>query len=378
MPTKGIEMDSQQPPTATLVTSRDDLVDAVLEVAAEAGVSVSVTTSISALTPDTGHLGRLLLVGPDAGDLAGADHVCARTVVVSLGDSGDPPSEQVWRTARVWQADQVVVLPAGRGWLRSAFMAGRCGDPEDADITSGGIADDGLVLAVVPGHGGAGASVLSAALGLVAAGRGMRCLLVDADPLGGGADLLVSADSTPGARWLEVASMAPQLRPDDLLSILPQAGGLSVLSHQRPPASPLHQPDEDEVIAKARAAFDLVVVDCPGAPRYPEWVSRADAAVLVCGADVRATAAANGPASWLRDRAIPRDLVVRTQGRVGLRPRDIGDILGIPLTAQLRSQREVTVAIEDGRLAEVVRTGSMAGVVETLLRRAAFGDSAAA
>ncbi|MFI5429192.1 hypothetical protein [Aeromicrobium sp. UC242_57] len=51
--------------------------------------------------------------------------------------------------------------------------------------------DEACVVSVIAGSGGAGASTLVAALAVTAARRGLRSLAVDADPLGGGLELLL-------------------------------------------------------------------------------------------------------------------------------------------------------------------------------------------
>ena len=59
----------------------------------------------------------------------------------------------------------------------------------------------GAAVAVVGGCGGAGASVLAAALAVTAVRHGGRALLVDCDPLGGGLDLVLGAEHVAGLRW---------------------------------------------------------------------------------------------------------------------------------------------------------------------------------
>jgi CO dehydrogenase nickel-insertion accessory protein CooC1 len=55
------------------------------------------------------------------------------------------------------------------------------------------------------GRGGAGASVLATALALTASRLDRPTMLVDADPYGGGLDLVLGAEKTGGLRWPDLA-----------------------------------------------------------------------------------------------------------------------------------------------------------------------------
>ena len=88
----------------------------------------------------------------------------------------------------------MVVLPEQEAWLVTALT-------EAAE----GSHPAGPVLAVAGGRGGAGASVLAAAVAVTAVRDGQRALLVDCDPLGGGLDLVLAAEDLAGLRWPEIA-----------------------------------------------------------------------------------------------------------------------------------------------------------------------------
>ena len=60
-------------------------------------------------------------------------------------------------------------------------------------------------VAVVGGRGGAGASTLACALARDGGSSAGAVMLVDADPLGGGLDLLLGAEGVPGLRWPDLA-----------------------------------------------------------------------------------------------------------------------------------------------------------------------------
>src|SRR5439155_20698900 len=103
-------------------------------------------------------------------------------VLVSADSGADPP----WELAEAIGAEHLAVLPRAMPWLVERFA-------ETAVRAAGG-----QVVAVLGGRGGAGASVLAAGLAVTAARGGLRALLVDADPLGGGVDLALGCQSVTG------------------------------------------------------------------------------------------------------------------------------------------------------------------------------------
>ena len=64
----------------------------------------------------------------------------------------------------------------------------------------------------------------------MAAGLGARVLLVDGDPWGGGLELALAAEETPGLRWPDLAEARGSIDPVQLADSLPVAGGFSFLS----------------------------------------------------------------------------------------------------------------------------------------------------
>ncbi len=71
------------------------------------------------------------------------------------------------------------------------------------------------------GRGGAGASVLAGGLAVTAARRGLRTLLIDADPLGGGVDLVLGWESLDGLRWPSLSQASGRVQPAALVDALP-------------------------------------------------------------------------------------------------------------------------------------------------------------
>ncbi len=190
-----------------LVSGDGDLIDDVLRLAAANGVDVHLATDAE------GARGRwqaspLVMIGADQAEGMARAGLGRRRDVVLL--SREPAAED-WQRAVALGAEHVVALPDGERWLIDRL----------AD-SSEGLARDGSVLAVVGSGGGAGASTFAATLALAAAGRSLRVLLVDADPLAGGLDVLLGVEDAAGIRWADLVDARGRLGAPALDQALPQ------------------------------------------------------------------------------------------------------------------------------------------------------------
>ena len=86
------------------------------------------------------------------------------------------------------------------------------------------------MVGIVGGCGGAGASTLAMLVAAGAVKRGVRTLLVDGDPWGGGLCSALSADEVPGMHWPELLQASGAINPEQLAASLPYFAGLAVLS----------------------------------------------------------------------------------------------------------------------------------------------------
>jgi secretion/DNA translocation related CpaE-like protein len=261
-------------------------------------------------------------------------------VVVSHGE----PALSLWQHAMACGAQHVIALPSAQAWLVNALS--------DA---SEGVRRQGPVLAVVGGRGGAGASVLAAAVAVAALTQGERVLLVDCDPLGGGLDLVLGAEDVSGLRWPELTLSGGRVPAASLHAALPAApvgadGGLSVVSCGRSGPSPA--PNAVAAVVQAgRRAGETVVCDLP---RYPTEAARAvldvaDLTVLVVPAEVRCCAAAARVAEVLAERGPDVRLVVRGPSPGGLSADDVGRALSLPLLTSMRPEPGLARALDRGR-----------------------------
>ena len=280
----------------------------------------------------------LVLVGPDLAASLVHRPPPRRPDVVLIG--GDLDDAGIWQRAVTLGAEHVVFLPDADDWLVE-----RLGDAGQL-----GSRVQGKLAVVVGGRGGAGASTLAGALGVGAVRRGHRALLVDADPLGGGLDLVLGGEDTPGMRWPDLAGTRGRIAGDSLTDALPAVEGLVVLSLDR--ASPL-EVDADalsSVLSAGVRAHDLVVVDLARAvgPAGEEALSRSDVVWLVVPAEVRAAASAARVAASVSAIASRVEVVVRGPAPGGLQADVLAGSLGLPLAGSVRAEPGLAAALERG------------------------------
>jgi secretion/DNA translocation related CpaE-like protein len=270
-----------------------------------------------------------------------ADLVGERRPGVILICAGEP-EPPVWRRAVETGVEQVVVLPEGEPWLLDRML--------DAAVP----APSAAVLGVIGGRGGAGASTLAVGLASVATRSGLRTVLLDTDPLGGGLDLLVGAEREGGLRWDDLLGARGRLQPALLSSMLPTVDDLSVLSWGRRAggfgAGQVHPDAVSAVLQSATREFDLVVVDL--SRRFAQEdlpaLRACRTVIVVVPSEVRATVAATEVLVRLDPLVADQRLVVRGPAPAGLPAEAVAEALGLPLVGQLRSEAAVAAALDRG------------------------------
>jgi len=103
--------------------------------------------------------------------------------------------------------------------------------------------------------------VFAAALAATGAAAGRSTLLVDADPWGGGADLLVGAEEVTGLRWSDLAATTGRVAAASLRGVLPVVDDVAVLSWGRDEPVPVAAGAARTVLTAARRGHHLVVAD---------------------------------------------------------------------------------------------------------------------
>ncbi|MBO0871566.1 MAG: septum site-determining protein minD, partial [Micromonosporaceae bacterium] len=217
------------------------------------------------------------------------------------------------------------------------------------------------------GRGGAGASVLAAAFAVTAAREGMRTLLIDADPIGGGVDLVLGWEEVDGLRWPGLAETSGRVDPPALVEVLPRVGDLAVLSFDRDDAFLAPAEAMATSLDAGRRGRDLVVVDLP---RHLDdaaviALSAADRAFLLVPMELRACAAAARVAAVAGQHCLSLALVVRGPSPGGLKVTEVVNSVGLPLAGQLRAEPGLARALENG----MPPAGDGKGPLATLCRR---------
>lgn len=329
-----------------IVTEDAELLDDLLRLCAAAGARPQVHHGMPE-RKGAWEAAPLVLVGDDA--VPRVRGAARRRGVLLVGRNQDDP--EVWRRAVEIGADHVPRLPDEEPWLVDRI----------ADVVEG-TGRQALTIGVIGGRGGAGASTLACALAVTSAAAGRRTMLVDADPLGGGLDVLLGGEATEGLRWPAFVESRGRVGGGALEESLPELHALRVLSWDRGDCVTIPPEAVRAVLGAARRGGGTVLVDLPR--RVDESVAEAlaqlDLGLLVVPAELRAVAAAGRVASAvsmvLRDlRAVVAApgtgagaaMTGRTGGRRGqgglggfggsggLDADEVAGLLGLPLAGEL-------------------------------------------
>lgn len=324
-------MNAQRP---LLVSNDSDLIDDVLRLAAANGIEVHLATDADAAR-GRWQLAPLVIVGADAAvAIAGARMSRRRDVVVVTRD----PSQETWECAVDLGAEHVVALPDAERWLID-----RLADSGEGPTRGG------RIIAVVGAGAGAGASTFAATFAVVAASRSLRVLLIDADPTGGGLDVLLGIEDVPGVRWSDLAESRGRIGVDSLGGALPVVQGVAVLSWGRTGPLTLAAEGMSAVLDAGTRGYDLVIVDTP---RHVDAItdlvlSRADETLLVTTNRVRSVAAVVRMLSALDGRCVSPSLIVREVPK-GVVDGAVLSALGAPVVARLPASHAVAARADDG------------------------------
>jgi secretion/DNA translocation related CpaE-like protein len=335
-----------------LVTNDADLLDDLLRLAAAADVEVDVAVDPVAARAKWTTASVVVLGGDVAGSTALSSRPARAGVLLVCRGSPDgvptpPPGLRLDALLRLPDADDELVA-------RLAAAAS-------------GAVPPARVIGVVGGCGGAGASVLAAALGLSAARRRLPATLVDLDPIGGGVELLLGIEDAPGSRWAEFAGLSGGLAPAGLRQALPVAGGLAVLSYGRDADPP---PDDVvcAVLETTRRGGGVVVLDLPRhVPAVPAAVGMVDEIVVVVPATLRAASAAVQVTALLDESVRSVGMVVRRPAGAKLPTDAVVAAVKLPLLGSIRAEPGLAVRLGAGYPLELRRRGPLSLLCNHLL-----------
>ncbi len=313
-----------------LVLSRDpSILDDLARLAAGAGVRPDVRGDpVAALA--SWSSAPLVLVGDDLlSELVAVSPPRRSGVVIVCRD----PGPATFRHALEVGASSVADLPSGE-----AHLAGLLADVEETPVHA-------LVLGVIGGAGGAGASTLACALGQVG-GRSGPALVLDTDPLGSGLDRVLGLDDVPGVRWDDLATSAGRLGSRALRDAVPRRDGVGVLTWAAGSASVPSRSSVRDVLAAARRGHSLVVVDLarPVGELSTELVARCDLVLVVTPSSVGGVVSTRRVLASLPDTAHLRLAARRGAVSVG----DLAATTGIGVGLEVPHQRGLAESVDLG------------------------------
>jgi secretion/DNA translocation related CpaE-like protein len=321
----------------------EDLLDEVLKLAAAAGCDVECATNVAQARLNWNNAPLVVLDAAAAPKCAQAAFP-RRTTVFLVSAQPAPPN--LWEQAVKTGAERVLELPGAQTWLVNAL----------ADATESPAATTGRAIAVIGARGGAGASVFAAALGVTALRTAHNALLIDCDPLGGGLDLVLGAETEQGLRWPDMHLRAGRVAASSLHNALPTRtrgkSTLTLLSGARKGASPA--PEAVAAVLEAgRRAGETVICDLPRTldPAAQAAIARTDLTVMVVPGELRACVSARLLAERLSDFGVTPSLVIRGPAPGGLTPDQITKATGLPLLVAMRPEPHLPQSLDRGEFA---------------------------
>jgi secretion/DNA translocation related CpaE-like protein len=335
-----------------VVTSDPDLLDDLLRLSAAGGSEVDVAADPAAARARYAAA-PLVFIGADQAHACLRARLTRRPRVAIVARSAH--AEPLWEVAELLGAEHVATLPAAETWLVDRFAERRYGA--------------GRVVAVVGGRGGAGASVLAAGLAVTAKRSGLATLLVDADPLGGGLDLVLGWEQVDGLRWPALTEADGRVDAPALVEALPRRGDLVLLSWDRGELLALPPEAMAASVDAGRRGRELVVIDLPRQLDDAAMLAlqAADRTLLVVPAELRATAAAARVAAVVAQHCAEVSVVVRGPAPGRLKVTDVVQALGLPLAGTLRPEPGLCGALERGEAPTSSGRGPLAGLCQRII-----------
>lgn len=342
-------------PPILLITGDEGLGTDVMRLAALTGAGVQVERTSSAVRGGW-RSAAMVVVGLDVVVAAAGMGLPRRAGVVVAGYA-DPAIEQ-WRAALDLGAVGVIELP--RDEQRLVELIANFHAPTS----------DAVVVGVVGGCGGAGASTLAAALAVTAAHRASAAV-VDADRFGGGLDVLLGAERRTGPRWPDLLDTRGRIDPRALSAAVVTASGVAVLAHGRGESPPVPASVAATVMDAFRSSYTTVVVDLPRVLDEAAEVLLGAVQLLavVVPATVRGVAATSTMLPSFARQGVPLRLVIRDPGSDRLQPAEVSGGLGLSSLAVIRTESAVATAAMRGE-PPTRRRGSLIAAARAVLAAA--------
>jgi secretion/DNA translocation related CpaE-like protein len=227
------------------------------------------------------------------------------------------------------------------------------------------------VIGCMSAVGGAGSSTLSVALAQSAAATG-PVTLIDGDTCGGGLDLLMGIEATPGRRWPDLVSSRGVIAAEALRDAVPQSGEVAVVSCGHDTSAELSPEAMSSVLDASQRGCETVVVDLPR-----RLCSAAEIAAVTCKVvflvvplHVRAVVVASALLATTQQLCADVRLVIRSPGSADLTAEHVSSKLGLPVAGVIRTDRRICAMTERGELHRRLGRTDLAAMATRLLSTA--------
>ena len=184
-------------------------------------------------------------------------------------------------------------------------------------------------------------------------------VVIDADPLGPGADRVLGLDGHDGVRWDALCQTTGRFSGRSLRDSLPRRDQLGVLTWYPGPQGSLQAFAVRNAIAAAQRGHDTVVLDLPRTvdPLVEEMVARCDRVFVLTVPTVAGLASTVRLCSRFHD-ASPFRLVLRGDD---VSPDAVARLVSVPVAARMSDQRGLEEAIDLGLGPVRSRRGPLGG-----------------
>ena len=275
----------------------------------------------------------------------------------------EEPGPIIWQMAVSLKAKYVAFLPDAREWLLNNLIPTKLRTAK--------------VIGVLGVSGGLGASVLATSIALKFANEN-KVVIAETQEFSGGLDVLWGIEEQNGPRWPALINSLGQVLPVDILRALPAVGTVSVIAMDSKSTARIE--NQIQVIHELATVVDYVILDLPNPAdqRLSELIEYCDDLILIVGATIRSTNAANQLMNFL-PKLRQAKLVVRELPGSALEPLSISKTLGVNLVGTIAADQKITEHLERGLSPTELSSGSYRKSIETIFANlnSAYGYAAA-
>lgn len=332
---------------ALLVSGDDRVITEFQKIAAVTQTPLVIMSEPSTL--DVSNAYRVF-VSPDCVEVPISHH---EVVLVVVGTTGP----ETWRRAAKLSANHIAVIPDSREWL--------------VEHLSAPASKLGLCVGIIPGAGGAGASLLSCGLAFHARQFFTDVVLIDLDETSAGLDIVLGIEGQPGMRWQDFYTLTGSISGSDILRGLPIRDGVALLTHNE---SEIQVDDflPSTIIEQLRSTSELVIIDLPKFSNQKviaNVLQQCDIVLVVTPSTVRGSASTKKAIAAIAKHATDVELVVRNFPGTNFDALRIAQSIDVPLAGVINSDPRIVEQIEQGFGVSGIHLGGFTRSMNALAKR---------